>query len=79
MFKTIALILSINIILSADPISPQDKNPNENNISKDTINAHSINQCHKTFGRYNSLSHKCIKPIDNNLSLSNIYSYVHSL
>jgi hypothetical protein len=66
MFKIIALVLSINIILSADPISPENKNPNENNISKDTTNAHSVNQCHKPFGRDYSLHHKCIKPIDNN-------------
>jgi hypothetical protein len=74
MFKTIALILSINIILSADPILFDNKILNENNSSK---NSYHIEKYHKTFGRYNPLYNKCIKPVDNNLTLSNIYSYIN--
>ena len=79
------LILAINVILSADQLT-LDNNVTEANTSSNSIQKESNrrqNNCH-TFnqnGRGYHIHHdsKCVKSVDNNLTLSNLYSYIRSM
>ena len=79
--QIIGLLLAINAILSAEQFS-LDNNVTEANISSSSVQKESNtqhNNCH-TFNQNGRGYHsKCVKPVDNNLTLSNIYTYIRSI
>jgi hypothetical protein len=76
MNRIIGFILAMSTLLSAEQIS-FDNNISQNmtNVDQEQIGK----KCHMQWGRYNPLYTKCVKPVDNNLTLSNIYTYIRSL
>jgi hypothetical protein len=83
--QIIGLILAMNAILSADQLSLDtnitEVNTSNNSIQQDqrTEKTQRKSKCHMQYKRGNPLNRKCIKQVDSNLTLINIYSYTRSL